>query len=95
MKTNIETGYWVSDLSEYKRWYVTGFDIDRNAIAETRKSCPKVSDKYFALTLLENKLPVEDRSQNFVFYNAVIRHFSYKNMLHAYLKIFPEFSKKL
>ena len=94
MKTKTETGYWVSDLNEYKRWNVTGFDTDRNAIAEARKSCPKVTDKYFVLNLHETKLPLEDRSQNCVFCNEMTRHFSYEYMLYALVEDIAEVLKK-
>ncbi len=79
--------YLISDLNDFYGWNVMGFDIDKEAIAEAKKNFPKVSDKYFVLDFLKDRLPVEDNSQDFVFCNAVIQHFSNEEMLHAFKDI--------
>jgi SAM-dependent methyltransferase len=76
--------YLISDLNEFDGWNVIGFDMDKAAIAEAQKNYPEVSDKYFVLNFLKDRLPVEDKSQDFVFCNAVIQHLSTEEMLHAF-----------
>jgi SAM-dependent methyltransferase len=79
--------YLVSDLNDFEGWNVIGFDIDKEAITEAKKNYSKVSDSYFVLNLLKDRLPVEDGSQDFIFCNAVIQHFSSEEMLYAFENI--------
>ena len=76
--------YLISDLNNFEGWNVIGFDMDKAAIAEAQKNFPEISDKYFVLNFLTDRLPVEDESQDFVFCNAVIQHFSSEEMLHTF-----------
>jgi len=79
--------YFVDDMHRNYRWDVIGFDVDRHAIHTARKRFPKSAKKYRVLDLLKNKMPLPDQSQDFVFCNAVIQHFSSEEMNHAFKDI--------
>lgn len=87
------THYLVSDLSDTYEWDLLGFDIDEKAINEAQKLYARASEKYVVLDLLKATLPVENESQNFVFCNAVIQHFSTKEALHAFKDIYRVLKK--
>lgn len=87
------THYLVSDLSDTYGWDVSGFDIDEKAINEARNLYARSSGKYVVLDLLKETLPVADESQDFVFCNAVIQHFSTTEALHAFKDIYRVLKK--
>jgi len=68
--------YFVDDMYKHYGWDVIGFDSDINAINDARRKYPKSADRYISLNLLQELIPLNDCSQDFVFSNAVIQHFS-------------------
>jgi len=57
-------------------WNAIGCDPDETAIAEARQKYPQSRDAYLVNNPLEQGLPLANASQNFVFCNAVLQHFS-------------------
>ncbi len=57
-------------------WNAKGYDPDETAIAEAKEKYPESRDAYFVNDPLQQGLPLPDASQDFVFCNAVLQHFS-------------------
>jgi len=57
-------------------WNATGYDPDATAIAEAKEKYPQSRVAYFVSNPLEQGLPLANASQDFVFCNAVLQHFS-------------------
>lgn len=57
-------------------WNATGYDPDATAIAEAKEKYPQSSNAYYVNNPLEQGLPLANASQDFVFCNAVLQHFS-------------------
>jgi len=68
--------FFIDDARKQFGWDVIGYDVDEVAIKEAKEKYPENADRYIHLDLLKNKIPLEDKSQDFVFCNAVIQHFS-------------------
>lgn len=68
--------FFVDDTRKQFGWDVVGYDVDEVAIKGAKKKYPENADRYMHLDLLKNKIPLGDKSQDFVFCNAVIQHFS-------------------
>ncbi len=57
-------------------WNATGFDPDATAIAEAKEKYPQSRGAYFVNNPMQQGLPMPNASQDFVFCNAVLQHFS-------------------
>jgi ubiquinone/menaquinone biosynthesis C-methylase UbiE len=57
-------------------WNAIGYDPDETAITEAREKYPQSREAYWVNNPLEQGLPLANASQNFVFCNAVLQHFS-------------------
>jgi len=68
--------FFISDLRRAYGWDVVGYDSDEAAIESAKIEYPDSKDSYIYLDLLKNRIPLPDESQDFVFCNAVIQHFS-------------------
>ena len=79
--------YFVNDLRNTYNWDVRGYDSDNYAIELAKRQYPSNSDYYIHCDLLKNKLPIPDNSQDFVFCNAVIQHFSDEETDYAFHEI--------
>ncbi|MBN1350408.1 class I SAM-dependent methyltransferase [candidate division KSB1 bacterium] len=79
--------YFVDDANSNYGWDTNGFDSDIDAIADAKTRYPQNAHKYHFLNLLMNQLPLADGSQDFVFCNAVIQHFSDEEVLYAFSDI--------
>jgi ubiquinone/menaquinone biosynthesis C-methylase UbiE len=57
-------------------WNAKGYDPDAAAIAEAKEKYPQSREAYFVNNPLKENLPLPNASQDFVFCNAVLQHFS-------------------
>ncbi len=67
--------FFISHTYKNFGWDVKGFDSDRSAIAAIRSQYPLLTDRFFCHDILQ-PFPIPDQTQDFVFCNAVIQHFS-------------------
>lgn len=76
--------YFVDDMAKNSGWDVIGFDADSSAIQEAKNKYPLSAERYRSLDLLREKIPLPDASQDFVFCNAVIQHFSQAETVYSF-----------
>jgi SAM-dependent methyltransferase len=67
--------YFINDTRKQFGWDVIGYDVDEIAIEAAKEKYSENADRYIHLNLLKNRIPLENKSQDFVFCNAVIQHF--------------------
>ena len=79
--------YFVHDMRDTNKWDVRGYDSDKYAIELAKKQYPSNSDYYLHSDLLKSKLQLPDNSQDFVFCNAIIQHFSNEEVDYAFHEI--------
>lgn len=79
--------YFVDDMREQYDWNVIGFDSDKYAIQIAKSNFQESSERYVHLDLLKNKLPLRENSQDFVFCNSVIQHFSDEEVLFCFEEV--------
>lgn len=68
--------FFVDMIRRKYGWNARGYDPDATAIAEAKAKYPESRDAYFVTNPLQQGLPLSDASQDFVFCNAVLQHFS-------------------
>jgi ubiquinone/menaquinone biosynthesis C-methylase UbiE len=68
--------YFADDMARNNHWNVIGYDSDEYAIGRAKEKYPYSAERYILCDLLKDGIPSADQSQDFVFCNAVIQHFS-------------------
>jgi len=68
--------FFVDMVRQKYSWNAIGCDPDETAIAEARAKYPQSREAYWVNNPLDQSLPLANASQNFVFCNAVLQHFS-------------------
>jgi SAM-dependent methyltransferase len=79
--------YFVDDMTRNPHWDVIGFDSDDNAINNAKAKYPQSADRYRCRDLLKDGVPLPGESQDFVFCNAVIQHFSDEEVEKSFIDI--------